>query len=34
MLVAIIHDEIIFEVPEQRAEDVKAILVKVMESAG
>ncbi len=33
-LVAIIHDEIILEVPEQRAEEVKTILVGVMESAG
>ena len=33
-LVAIIHDEIILEVPEQRAEEAKKILVSVMESAG
>lgn len=33
-LVAIIHDEIILECPEQRAEEVKTILVSVMESAG
>jgi len=33
-LVAIIHDEIILEVPEPRAEEVKTILVSVMESAG
>ncbi|HQC15786.1 DNA polymerase, partial [Mesotoga prima] len=33
-LVAIIHDEIILEVPEQRAEEAKRTLVKVMESAG
>ena len=33
-LVAIIHDEIILEVPEQRAEETQRILVTVMESAG
>lgn len=33
-LVAIIHDEIILKVPEERAEDAKKILVSVMESAG
>jgi DNA polymerase-1 len=33
-LVGIVHDEIILECPEQRAEEVKTILVGVMESAG
>ncbi|WP_289058827.1 DNA polymerase, partial [uncultured Mesotoga sp.] len=33
-LVAIIHDEIILEVPEDKAEEAKRMLVTVMESAG
>jgi len=31
---AIIHDEIILEVPEYKAEEMKRMLVSVMESAG
>ncbi len=34
MIVAIVHDEIILEVPESAAEKAKRILVEVMEGAG